>query len=111
MKTLPKTFAEAVAIGLQALSPDQQDELREIAFVDPHTRYRTDFEKVVGVALGLAGGENFELRIDVAENHADDLHFLDTSGRLAEPQAVLRVVLAAMVRKLRGSDQANACWR
>jgi len=100
---LPKTLSDAVAIGLCSLTPEGLKELAEIAFVDPHTRYRTDFEKIVAGALGLNDGSNLDLQIDVAENHAGELHFHETDGRLAEPKAVLRLVLAEMAKAVQRS--------
>lgn len=99
---LPKTLNDAVAAGLVNLTNDARMELAEVGFIDPHTKYRTDFEKVVADALGLNDGSNQELLIDVALNHADALNFLESDGHKAEPRAVLRIVLAEMVRAVQG---------
>ncbi|CAN7588571.1 hypothetical protein LJR028_004201 [Rhizobacter sp. LjRoot28] len=99
---LPKTFNAAVAAGLAVLTSDARKELAEVGFVDPHTKYRIDFEKVVANALGLNDGSNQELLIDVARNHADALNFLESDEHRAEPQAVLRIVLAEMARAVQG---------
>jgi hypothetical protein len=103
MKTLPKTLNDAVAVGLSKLTDDGRREMAEVGFIDPHTKYRTDFEQIITEALGLHDGSNRDLLIHVASNHAGELHFLETDGQTAEPRAVLRVVLAEMVKVLRGS--------
>lgn len=98
MKTPPNTLGEAVAIGLSSLTGDARKELAEVRFVDPHTKHRTDFEKIVAEALGLNDGSNPELLVDVAINHADKLNFLEADGQAAQPRAVLRIVLAEMAK-------------
>jgi len=40
--------------------------------------------------------------MDVALNHADELNFLESDGHTAEPRAVLRIVLAEMVKVVQG---------
>jgi hypothetical protein len=98
MSAFPKTFADAVAVGLRSLSDLATKELASVGFVDPHTKYRTDFEEIVSRALGLNDESNPELLRDVATNHPHLLHFLEASAQVAEPRAVLRVVLAEMAR-------------
>lgn len=113
---LPKTLNAAVVAGLMSLTSDARAELAKVGFVDPHTKYRYDFEFVVNEALGLNDGINQDLLIDVALNHADALNFLESDGYRAEPGAVLRIVLAEMVGILRselidnGENSLNA-WR
>jgi len=110
MKAFPKTFSDAVAVGLSQLTTDGRTELARVGFVDPHTKYKTDFEQTISEALGLHEGVNRDLLLDVASNHAEELHFLETDGQLAEPSAVLRLVLAEMVMVLRGNRGARACY-
>jgi len=45
MQMLPKTLSAAVVAGLINLTNDARKELAEAGFIDPHTNYRTDFEK------------------------------------------------------------------
>lgn len=101
MNELPKTLDAAVAFALTNLSSDAREELANAGFVDPHTKYRTDFEKLVTEALCLGDGLNEPLLVDVAKNHGEKLHFLESDGQRAEPRAVLRVVLAEMVKAVR----------
>lgn len=103
MNNFPKTLPDAVAAGLHALTDDAREELARVGFVDPHTEYRIDFEKIVWDALGLDDGLNPELLTHVAINHANELNFADTDGHTVDPRVVLRIVLARMVKATSGS--------
>ncbi|MBK4738026.1 hypothetical protein [Noviherbaspirillum pedocola] len=92
----PNTLGEAIIFGLKLLDDDSKRELAKIGWVNPHTKYETDFIGIVGAALGILDKTNQSLLQDIATNHADCLHFLDTDGSLVEPDAAIRVVLSEM---------------
>lgn len=95
-QTIPKTLEEAVTFGLKLLSDRSKRELANIGWVDPHTKYDVDYIAIIGVGLGIADQTNQQLLRDIAANHADSLHFLETDGTTVEPDAAIRVVLGAM---------------
>jgi hypothetical protein len=93
---MPNTLEEAVIFGLNLLNDHSKRELAKIGWVDPHTKYETDFIGIVGAGLGILDKTNQQLLRDIAVNHADSLHFLETEGSIVEPDAAIRVVLSAM---------------
>jgi hypothetical protein len=97
---LPKNLEEAVAFGLDLLNDESRRELAKIGWVDSHTKYDTDYEGIIGSALGISNRENAALLRDIAVNHSDSLHFLEIDEDMAEPSAAIRVVLAAMSKAL-----------
>lgn len=99
-KMMPNTLEEAVAFGLKLLNDQSKRELAKIGCVDPHTKYGTDFIEIIGAALGIFDKTNEQLLRDIAVNHADSLHFLETDGSIVEPDAAIRVVLCAMSKEV-----------
>lgn len=95
-KYLPSSLSEAVDFGLILLAEQSKQELARIDFFNPHMQYETNFAEIIGEGLGIANGENSLLLRDIATNHVDELHFLETDGETVEVDAALRVVLAAM---------------
>lgn len=99
-KLVPVDLAEAVLIGIGSLSNDSKAELLAMGTFNPHLKYDTDFINVVGSAVGIIDKENARLLQDIAVNHADQLHFLETDGETVEIQAAIRVILLEMARSL-----------
>ena len=95
-KVLPMNLEEAVVFGLSLLNDQSKRELAEIGWVNPHTKYGVDYIEIIGSGLGISSMENQPLLNDIAMNHSDLLHFLETDGLTAEPYAAIRVVLTAM---------------
>ncbi len=98
---LPSNLVEAVAFGLNLLDDDSKRELALVGYVDPHTKYSTDFIQVLGKGLGIFDSSNHALFLDVAVNHSEDLHFLELGPEGESQEGTIRIVLAAMVDQLR----------
>ena len=93
---MPKTLEEAVIFGLNLFDDQSKRQLAEIGWVDPHTKYNVDYIGIIGAGLGILDGRNQNLLRDIAVNHADALHFLETDGSIVEPDAAIHVILSAM---------------
>ncbi len=93
---LPMNLEEAVIFGLNFLNDRSKLELAKIALVDPHTTYGVDYIEIIGSGLGISSMENQPLLSDIAVNHSELLHFLETDGATVEPDAAIRVILTAM---------------
>lgn len=94
----PKTFDEAVATGLLLLDDAAKAELSRVRYVDPHTKYRTDFISAIGEALGISDGSNNDLQVDVLAKRSEELHFLEVDGDRATQAGALRLVLREIAR-------------
>lgn len=106
--TLPTNLNQAVTTSLALLNDESKRKLAMIGYVDPHTKYQTEFIAVVGEELGIFDGSNQALLEDVAENYVDRLHFLELADPEALGQATTRIILAAMVTQLRLTKPAQA---
>jgi hypothetical protein len=101
---LPSTFLDAVQVGLSAMTPEQRVEFEQAGFyADPHTKYRTNFDRCVAEAVGLSDGRNESLLRDVALTRSDELHFLEVDDGRTTPQGALRVVLSGIAAQLKNS--------
>ena len=97
---------QAVATALSLLNDESKRELSLLSYVDPHTKYRTEFISLVGSGLGLFDGSNQPLLEDIVRNHAEKLHFLDLGPEGVSAQAAIRIVLAEMSDELRVEKQS-----
>lgn len=95
-KFLPMNLEEAVIFGLNLLNDQSKRELAKIGWVDPHTKYGVDYIEIIGSELGISSMDNQPLLSDIAINHSDSLHFLETDGATVEPDAAIRVILSAI---------------
>ena len=106
-KLLPPNLSEAVTFGLDLLDDSSKRELALVGYVDPHTKYSTDFIRVIGKGLGIFDSSNQSLILDLAENHNEGLHFLELGPEGASREGTVRMVLAAMVERLRGETPSS----
>lgn len=101
----PSTFREAVQVGLSAMTPEQRLEFKQVGFyADPHTKYKTGFDRCVAEAVGLSEERNEPLLQDVALTYPGDLHFLEVQDGHSTPQEALRVILSGIAARLKSAD-------
>lgn len=99
--TLPTNLNQAVETGLALFNDESKRELAIMGYVDPLTKYQTEFIAIVGKELGIFDRSNQALLEDVAKNYVDRLHFLEQADLESLGQATVRIVLAAMAKQLR----------
>lgn len=99
-RKLPDNLEMAAKFGLALLDEKGRREVSRMEIFNPHMRYETDFMSVIGVGLGIVGRENIALLRDIANNHSDQLHFLEMQDGEVDVDAAMRIVMAAISREV-----------